>query len=106
MAEVLAHFKLSLVHPSVAFGHGEDPGPKVRHRYRIIASGVWDGKALKALCKQNNIKQLRISRRHFPHAPADILKQLKVKEGGNKHLCCYRDSNQQMMWVLGQHISA
>ena len=47
-----------LVHPRVAFGHGQDPGPDFPgHRYQIIAQGSWDVKTIKAICKQESLKK-------------------------------------------------
>ena len=104
VAEVFAKYQLHLVHPRVAFGHGQDPGPDFPgHRYQIIAQGPWDVKTIKAICKQESLKKIRVSRRHFPYEPADILKQLKLKEGGNVHLCCFRNVDDKLFWILGRN---
>ena len=103
VAEVFSHYHLKLVHPQVAFGHGEDPGRHFPgHRYQVIASGAWDLKILKSVLKKEQIKKIRVSRRHFPYDPPAIFKQLKIKEGGNTHLCCFRNGENKLIWILGK----
>ena len=106
VAELLVHFDLAQVHPLVAFGHGDDPGPQFPgHRYQVIEAGEWDAKIIKACCKRHGIKALRVSRRHFPWDPPTTLKRLKLREGGNWRLCCYRDAEEHLCWVLGRHLN-
>ncbi|MHC5067738.1 MAG: THUMP-like domain-containing protein [Planctomycetota bacterium] len=89
--------------PDLAWLSGDDiPATFPGRRWQVIDQGRYQTKALRRRLRELGVSKLTIARRHFPHDPATIAKQLKVTpSGGGHHLLCYRDGKGQTRYALG-----
>ncbi|TVR13934.1 MAG: hypothetical protein EA401_05645 [Planctomycetota bacterium] len=99
--------RLSLVHPQVAFLHGNDPGTDFPgSRFQVHDSGPWENKILRRRLRQMGLSRLRISRRHFPWTVESIHHRLGTREGGSMRLFCYRNGDEALAWTLAEPLLA
>ena len=99
-------YTLHPLHPRVSYLTGDSltadaPG----RRLRVIESGRYQPKGLRQRLKQLGITGCQIARRHFPHDPDTIAKQLRITASGTLRLLCYRDPAEKLCWALGEVVT-
>lgn len=103
VAELAAQHGLHQLHPAVAYLSGPPPASTFPGRvWRVLAEGRFRERELRRLLAERGIVRANVGRRHFPWDPPTIQRKLGLKGGGQHHICCWRDVDGEMHYMLGE----